>query len=441
MCPGFNRTTLTLVCLNALFIGIEADTNKAESFIQTDWYYHLINYSFFLYFVLEMWIRFMAFKNKRSCLMDNWFKFDALTVGVMIIDDVLMPVFVSGVLPWIQTLLGQSVTEYNTRKNPMRLVRLLRLVRIARLVHVWPELAMLFRSMSRAVSAVSASLVLVVLMTYVFGITLYMLVGNEAAFDAGFGNVRMCMWTLMISGLFLDNCGDVLSDLKDHDIDGQPWEEFGKFAAVVFLIYILLANITLMNMLIGILCEVVSNMQHKAKEDAAIDIVRRSLLLMLSELDGDEDGNISQAEFAALIEHPDAIEVLEHLEVDVDHLLKVQQHMLYAGGENLSIDTILGSILQCRGDRPTTQADLTDLMKHNRLAIQTAIETLQDRIMAAMQDLTDIESSELRETKKLEALEGKKAEASDVSGNSLLGSRPDKVKASAHLAWHSESSV
>jgi len=58
----------------------------------------------------------------------------------------------------------------------------------------------------------------------------------------------------------------------------------------IFFLYVLLTNITVMNMLIGIVCEVVSEVKQKDERHSAVDYLKRNLRELLIELDVDQNG-------------------------------------------------------------------------------------------------------------------------------------------------------
>ena len=60
----------------------------------------------------------------------------------------------------------------------------------------------------------------------------------------------------------------------------------------IFFLYVLLTNITVMNMLIGIVCEVVSEVKLNDERNTAVNYLKRNLRNLLIELD--EDNNNQQ---------------------------------------------------------------------------------------------------------------------------------------------------
>merc|ERR1712190_674117 len=99
------------------------------------------------------------------------------------------------------------------------------------------------------------------------------------------------MWTLLMDGTFMDSTGTVLGDLKTLTEQGSAG---AGLAVLVFLIFILLSAMTVLNMLIGVLCEVVSAVGASEKDEAAIRAVKSSIWLQLKDIDVDGNDKISQ---------------------------------------------------------------------------------------------------------------------------------------------------
>merc|ERR1719310_1466953 len=95
--------------------------------------------------------------------------------------------------------------------------------------------------------------------------------------------------------------------------------EEGWVYRFLVLFYILLASLTVMNMLVGVLCEVVSVVSSVEKESLLVNYVKGTLLHMLqtSGLDADGDHLIAKHEFEALLENPIAAKALSEVGVDV----------------------------------------------------------------------------------------------------------------------------
>merc|ERR1719487_2866143 len=92
----------------------------------------------------------------------------------------------------------------------MRLARLLRLSRMARmgkLLRVMPELMIMIKGMKAATRSVFFTLVLLVVIMYVYAIAFVQLADGTEVGEKWFPAVPESMYTLLLYGVFLDNIG------------------------------------------------------------------------------------------------------------------------------------------------------------------------------------------------------------------------------------------
>lgn len=338
---AFDNCTLVLIGVNAVYIGVEADNNKASTLLESPWPYQACDHAFCVLFLVELIVRFAAFAKKLDCLKDAWFKFDLALVVMMVVETWMFPL--------MSIFAGRSGPGFSM--GPLRLLRLARMVRLAR---SFPEMVTLIKGLRRASRAVASSLLMVLLIIYVFAILLHSLLKEESSVRSNFRSVPLTMWTLWMDGTLMDSTGDRVEALMDND---------RYVAVVIFTIFLLLSALTLMNMLIGVLCEVVSAVGEAEKEDAAIKMVKGSLLVMLKRLDEDGNGQICKTELQGVLMDPHAQETLDAISVDTRYLMDLQE-MIYPTEESyLTIEEIMELILQHRGDRHPTMKDMADMLK------------------------------------------------------------------------------
>merc|ERR1719183_1631661 len=167
------------------------------------------------------------------------------------------------------------------------------------------------------------------------------------------------MICLFYSGTLGDNITFIFEEIK-----AQKWS-----MAVVYLIYVFLTMFTVLNMLIGVLCEVVSQVDAKSKEDILIDYVRETLLKTLMELDEESDGMISRREFDALMENQDAKAALIDLDVDPEMFGAVSSYLFdpaEPGGpeKELTFAEFLKRVLKMRASEKARVLDIMEMQKH-----------------------------------------------------------------------------
>eukprot|EP00747_Dinoflagellata_sp_TGD_P093258 gnl/TRDRNA2_/TRDRNA2_165706_c3_seq2.p1 gnl/TRDRNA2_/TRDRNA2_165706_c3~~gnl/TRDRNA2_/TRDRNA2_165706_c3_seq2.p1 ORF type:complete len:693 (-),score=136.45 gnl/TRDRNA2_/TRDRNA2_165706_c3_seq2:199-2277(-) len=366
----FNDLTLAVICANAVYIGVDADHNTAENPLEAHLGFQICDQAFCVYFLFEWTARFFAFRRKRNCLRDMWFKFDSCLVALMVGE--------TWVTPAILLLQGGGGAGLPT--GPLRLLRLLRLSRMARLLRSMPELLVMCKGMLVAFRAVSSSMLMVLLLIYVFAIVLHMLLKDEPSVSREFETLPRVMWTLMLQGTFMDNVGEVLMTMQDIG-KLNSWLGVG-----VFVIFILLSAVTVMNMLIGVLCEVVSAVSNNEREEAAIRQVKQTILHLLKEFDDEGDELISRDELQQVLKDVNAIEVLVDLNVDLIYL-KMQEELLYEERKEVPIEEIMDLILSCRGDLPGTVKHLCCVLECSRWAMAFQMEKLEEQFKFYMREL------------------------------------------------------
>eukprot|EP00747_Dinoflagellata_sp_TGD_P041200 gnl/TRDRNA2_/TRDRNA2_141346_c0_seq1.p1 gnl/TRDRNA2_/TRDRNA2_141346_c0~~gnl/TRDRNA2_/TRDRNA2_141346_c0_seq1.p1 ORF type:complete len:497 (-),score=89.75 gnl/TRDRNA2_/TRDRNA2_141346_c0_seq1:36-1352(-) len=363
----FGHFTLAIIGANALYIGIESDLNDEDNLSQADIGFQVMDNMFCSFFTLEWLVRLCAFKNKLDCLRDNWFKFDSLLWVMMVLET------------WVIGMFLTSGLSFGLPTQLFKLLRLLRLARMARLMRALPELVAMIKGVKVASRAVASALLLLIGLLYIFSIILFMLLKEttDDFLSSRFGRLALVMHTLLIDGTFLDNVGLVSRGLLEH-------EEYPSW--VLLMLFVLFSALTVMNMLVGVLCEVVSAVKTAEEENYAIRMVKDHLLEMLQLLDEDQSGMISKDEIQKVLEDNEALEVLTNLRVDVQYLM---QHldMFFEETPDLSIHQIMELILMLRGDRPPTMKDMLHGQTYNRWRLNRALAEQEERMAKRADDV------------------------------------------------------
>ena len=125
------------------------------------------------------------------------------------------------------------------------------------------------------------------------------------------------MYTLFVGLTLLDDVANVLRDLGD----GFPMLQWAM------LIFILLASVTVLNMLIGVICELVSAMTAAEEEKSLVSEVRGRLNKVYASIDTSGDGKISKDEFEGMAENDEVRESLELMGVETKHLFALSDSL------------------------------------------------------------------------------------------------------------------
>lgn len=172
------------------------------------------------------------------------------------------------------------------------------------------------------------------------------------------------MWILIFSGVLMDSVQPTARTIQAFP--GMT----GPLMLWVFFLYMLLAYVTVMNMLIGVLCEIVANVADAEKEKRNIEFVKHALLDRLFELDTDGDRELDSKQFDTLMGDQSVIKALEEFGVDVDSFIMMRDSIFQDPStrhpRKLTFAEFLEKVLQLRSDN---QASVMDIVRLQNLII------------------------------------------------------------------------
>merc|ERR1719272_835005 len=363
----FENTTLGIIVVNALWISIDTDGNTADTILVAGPVYIAADCLFLGYFTIELLVRFMAFKRKCSCLKDGWFVFDTTLVTLYWFDP-----FTIGLIAWIN---GGGGLDLPTAV--LRLFRLARLSRLVRMLRSLPELMIMIKGMVSAAASVGYTLGLLLLITYVFAIALRNLVpeGDDPDKDIRviyFSSVPEAMHNLIIFGTFLDALSDFILLVKEQSVP----------CFILTWMYISLASLTIMNMLIGVLCEVISSVAEEESESMIVDKVNDKFGEIVGILDSNNDGTLSWQEFQQILVYPEALTALESVNVNPECMVELAEDFFFEDGEPVAVtfEEFMCMVLDLRGGQQATVKDIMGLGKRSNkkfMNLKTRIDDLE----------------------------------------------------------------
>ena len=344
----FENLTLLMIAINSIWIWIDTDLNDSSTLLDAEPVFIVVENIFCVYFVIELALRFGAFRYKRDCFKDAWFCFDSLLVALMVFETWILTIVVAAI--------GSAMSSPSFLRV-LRLFRLTRMARMARLLRACPELFVMLKAIGVAFRSVMFALLLLLGLVYVFAIFFTQtLDGKDTPGRVGyesFRTVSVSMNTLLLNGALPDQSDLVNSLMAEH------WFFYG-----LILTYLLLASLTVMNMLIGILCEVISVVSHVEKEAIKLNAVKVSLHRILEETGADSDGDkkLNRQELEMLLNNKKAVSTLHDVGVDLLALVDLMD-FIFEQNEDLTFEEFMGIVLDLRGDNAATVKDVVDLRR------------------------------------------------------------------------------
>jgi voltage-gated sodium channel len=347
--PIFEHATLVVVLVNSIWLAVDADYNNAVMLSEAELHFQIAEHFFCGFFVGELIVRFSALKVKWWCVKDGWFVFDSILVSLMVLE--------TWVLTLVAVIAGGSSGGLGgvSVLRIMRLLRLLRMARMVRLLRALPELLILIKGMAAATRSVGYALCLLVFLMYIFAIIFVSLVDGTELQEIYFSGVVESMIVLLVYGTLLDNIGLLLNDLRQKG-------DFSLFT--VFLLFVLLSAFMVLNLVIGVLCEVVAEVSATEKEAIAMEGAVQKFAALLSELDENNDGQIGKEEFMQIVSHPTALGILPGLGLDPKSLVDHVETIFPGGRTELDMDEFWEAIVKFRSSHTATLRDIVDLRKH-----------------------------------------------------------------------------
>lgn len=344
---AFENAALCVIVMNAAWIGVDLDYNGRPGV--TPLLFVTWDNIFCVLFTTEIVIRVLAYRRMIHFFTDpilwKWNLFDLTLVLLMVVETWILPFLFEGE--------GQL--------SQLSMLRLLRLLRISRVFRMVPELGMMVKSMAAAARSVSSTLVLAIGIMYVFAILLTQWAKSgeaEGKFDYYFGTIPFSLMTLMQVMVYDDTFSLI-----------RPCMEQSWYVGALLILFILIGSFTVLNMLIGVICEIVGDTTSQEKEK----LLRIRVEEVFASIDEDESGTITRKEFGA-----DAKRLLKRLGID-SHLLQNAFDIIDVDDSNsLDMNEFISMIFRLLHP-PKTQDVLIIHRKIDRLAEQLGLPDLNQK--------------------------------------------------------------
>mmetsp|Transcript_34480 Transcript_34480/g.78683 ORF Transcript_34480/g.78683 Transcript_34480/m.78683 type:complete len:678 (-) Transcript_34480:105-2138(-) len=343
----FDDITLVVIVVNALWLAIDADLNPAETLLTAKPPFIIMETIFLVYFSGELAVRFCAFRHKSDAFRDRWFTFDFCLVMLMIVESVIMTAVVA---------ITGTARQLKSKSQIIKIFRIFRMIRMARMVRLLraaPELMTLVRGILVAGRAVLCTLALLLLIVYVFAVAFRHMASDTNIGEEYFKTVPEAMINLLLYSTVPD-LSKVIENIRREEI----------FLAILFVIFIGLSTFTIMNMLVGVLVEVVSVVAGVERESMLMEYAKAVIADSLKTVCGLEDNNftVSRTEFEVLLLKPECFKVIEELGVDCFALVDYCD-VIFQEEQELDFEAFMEVIMQFRGTNTATVRDMVDLRK------------------------------------------------------------------------------
>ncbi|CAE7629097.1 unnamed protein product [Symbiodinium sp. CCMP2592] len=356
---AFEHLTTSMIVIYSVWLAVDIDYNPRVVNTDTSSVFFWVEQFFCCFFVLEVSIRFLAFSSTWRWSRDFWFLFDLFLVMSMAIQVWLLPLLDS----MLQSNHVGTIFADTGIIRVARLLRLSRLLRMSQLLHLFPEVLILVTPFKKAIAAALRSVVftlaLLLMILYVFAIAFTQLTRGTGCARQYFSSVPASMQTLFISGALLDDVGTLMNDLLAENL---------YISLTLMYTFVIMSAITVMNMLIGVMCEVISAVASAEKEAIQVQWLRK----ILERVAGGPDKRINQQKFFEILRDEGAANAMKGIGIDLISLVDFAELIFEESGDatdidaeanetEISFDDFLKHVLQLRGSNTATVKDMVDL--------------------------------------------------------------------------------
>eukprot|EP00931_Biecheleriopsis_adriatica_P072728 TRINITY_DN47142_c0_g1_i1.p1 TRINITY_DN47142_c0_g1~~TRINITY_DN47142_c0_g1_i1.p1 ORF type:complete len:547 (+),score=74.82 TRINITY_DN47142_c0_g1_i1:58-1698(+) len=343
--PSFDIVTTVVILLNMIWLGIDTDYNHEKVLYKAPLICQIAANAFCTFFVIEILVRLCALSSWREALNDGWLLFDAIIV--------LATVWQT----WIQGLIyiwmgdGTFYLGGISSFRVLRLARLMKLSRLGALGRIFPEIVVMANAMAQVLRSAGSILVFLCLAIYVYALTFTQMLHSTEAGAANFDTVVEAMNSLLVQVL----CGpdaDMLSKML-----AVGWDVY-----LVYLSFVFVTSLTLMNTLIAVICAVIDGTSDDAREEQACFEMSTQVERMMSKLDADQSGCLDRDEFDMLLQDKTMLKKFKDLQIDTVAFVDFTHLVFPQSG--LSKEDLVRLVLQFRSSKVATVKDLVDMRKY-----------------------------------------------------------------------------
>lgn len=343
----FDYAAIIAISLNAVWIGVDTNYNQADVLYNAETPFIVVEQLFCLFFFLEIVVRFLAFKQFMSAFLNRWFLFDITLVVFMVLETwviFLLTAFASGS--------GEGWVFDSSILRILKLLRLTRVARIARLLRLFPEVMILLKGIGIASRSVLFTMAMLATVVYVFAIAFVQMAADTSLEPAYFSSLSNGMFALVFHGCFYDGLPDLARMCFKESI----------FFGLLLLLFVVVAPLTIMNMLVGVLVEVVGIVAAAEQDSATVRMITDSLREALTALDENGDEMLSTDEFTKLLKMPEVITIFNDADIDIVALAR-DPDIIFAGDLEMGFKDFFDEVLLLRGTNSATVKDVVQLRK------------------------------------------------------------------------------
>merc|ERR1711904_122546 len=150
------------------------------------------------------------------------------------------------------------------------------------------------------------------------------------------------------------------------------------------LLFVALAALTVMNMLIGVLCDVVSAVAERERDEIRMENLSEKMLMIVQTLDEDANDKISYKEFIEIMGKPDALAALDDVGVSPTGIVDFAELFFFEDGKplELTFEDFMEVILDLRESNTATVKDMLNLWMKIKMGTNKDLSEVKTKAIA-----------------------------------------------------------
>merc|ERR1712137_1406123 len=196
----------------------------------------------------------------------------------------------------------------------------------------------------------------------------YITLKDENSMQDRYGSLTRVMWTLLVDGTFTDSLRDSVEPLFELEQTNTV------IGALIILVFVFLSAITMLNMLIGVICEVVNSVTVSERDECAVQALKQTIVEKLLLFDEDCNECISHKELNVVLKDLSVNKVFQDLDVDKDQLHSMLSFVFSEHDAEVPVERIMDLILLCRKRLPLTFSHVSELAFATRWCLSNEIQ-------------------------------------------------------------------
>ena len=257
----FEVITYVMTVANALWIVIDTDYNNAPSPVEVSPLFRIGDNIFCVFFVLELLSRLYSLRETENAFRHAWFIIDTILGTLMAAETWVMVAIIH---------LSGSVVDVSLKSASftkiVRVLRISRMFRIAKVLGQFPEVLILMKSCTVALRSVFVTVVIVFCLIYVLALAFRLCVKGDTELEYLYFSSVQAIMILLMRGLF--------PDLADMVFEREKSSNLAAAATAGVTIDL---SVSLLNLLVGILVDVVKMYWQENQKLVIVRICRRAL--------------------------------------------------------------------------------------------------------------------------------------------------------------------